>query len=317
MKTHTASVIAMDWGSTMLRAYLLSDKGDLMAEKSFPWGVLQLPESDGKTLTYEQVFYAAVDDWLMAFPALHVYLTGMVTSKIGWVEVPYVEAPCAIEDLHAGGHSLLTKDCQLVNLIPGVSYQGRQIDLMRGEETQLLPFLNSWERTYDGWIVLPGTHCKWVLIQNLQIAEFQTYMTGELYSLLRKHSILAAGYSEEKQLLDIDSFLKGVNASLNAAGIMSELFSCRSAILFGEVESAHRFSYLSGLLIGAEIKEAKSALGGLPAEISLIGDEHLCDLYRMALRFFKSEMNIKQYNNTAAQGIWEMHSWIQNNKQQS
>ncbi|MBD1557493.1 2-dehydro-3-deoxygalactonokinase [Vibrio sp. S9_S30] len=314
MKTHTASVIAMDWGSTMLRAYLLSDKGELMGEKSFPWGVLQLPESDGKKLTYEQVFYAAVDDWLMAFPVLHVYLAGMVTSKIGWVEVPYVEAPCAIEDIHAGGHSLLTKDCQLVNLIPGVCYQGHQMNLMCGEETQLLPFLNCWERTYDGWVVLPGTHCKWVLIQNLQISEFQTYMTGELYSLFRKHSILAFGDNEENTSLDIDTFLRGVNANLSSVGILSKLFSCRSAVLFDEVESVHRFSYLSGLLIGAEIKEAKTALGGLPAEISLIGDEHLCDLYRMALRFFKSEMNIKQYSNSAAQGIWAMHSWIQANK---
>ncbi|EGU60201.1 2-keto-3-deoxy-galactonokinase [Vibrio nigripulchritudo ATCC 27043] len=314
MTKETASVIAMDWGSTMLRAYLLSEQGNVMAEKSFPWGVLQRPKNEGRTLSFEQVFYAAVDDWIMAYPALHVYLTGMVTSKIGWVEVPYVDAPCGIEDIHAGGHSLLTKDCQLVHLIPGVCFHGRQIDLMRGEETQLLPFLNSWERTYDGWVILPGTHSKWVLIQNLQISEFQTYMTGELYSLLKKHSILNAGGADIQNDMDIDTFLQGVDAALNGSGIMSELFSCRSAVLFGEVKGELRFSYLSGLLIGSEVKEAKQALGGLPTEISLIGEESLCDLYRIALRYFKPEALVTQYNNTAAQGIWEMHSWIQANK---
>jgi 2-dehydro-3-deoxygalactonokinase len=174
-------------------------------------------------------------------------------------------------------------------------------DVMRGEETQLLGAMHA---RGDALWVLPGTHSKWARSAGETIAGFSTYMTGELYALLCRHSILGRLMPAEARP-DPAAFQRGVGYGLSAgADLMRKLFSARTLGLFGEVPAEGLADYLSGLLLGAEIRDAHSASPST-AEIGLIGAPDLCERYRIALEIGALRAHAASADATP-RGLWRI-----------
>ena len=267
------ALIALDWGTTSLRAWLLDARGEVLAMARAPLGVMQVQNGD---------FAGAFDAVTAGWPDLPALAAGMVGSRQGWVEAPYLACPTGLDDL-AG--ALVPAPGRRLWIVPGVLRTGGAPDVMRGEETQIVgalalrPELNARAR-----LVLPGTHSKWAEVSGGRVQTFATYMTGELFAVLREHSILGrpaaqAGSGAGGE----DAFLRGVEAAREADGVASRLFSARALVLTGGLPASDSLDYLSGLLIGDELR---SALAGSEAVPLLIGEPALCARYALALRRF-------------------------------
>jgi 2-dehydro-3-deoxygalactonokinase len=268
----SASLVALDWGSSSLRAYLLDDAGRILDRRAEFWGILQLPERD-----FRSAFHRITAGWSSDFGPLPAIAAGMIGSAQGWVEAPYVNLPAGAEQL---AHSLAPVPGAPLRIVPGLAQRGAAPDVMRGEETQIIGALAAAPDLGDGLLVLPGTHSKWVRLAGGRIREFTTYMTGELFAVLRVHSILgrlAPAGAEDSSA----AFARGVSAAQRSAGGLAPLlFSARASVLVGDLPASESLEYLSGLLIGDELR-AGLAAGGRPD--ALIGDPALCMRYVAAL----------------------------------
>lgn len=261
-------LIALDWGTSSLRAYLLGSDGAVLDEFSSEQGASRL-QDDG----FAAAFAEATGQWRARWPGLRSLASGMVGSNVGWIEAPYVSCPASVGDL-AGALAQAPGEGPLI--VPGVAQREGLANVMRGEETQILGVLclrPEWcARTR---LVLPGTHSKWVDIEGGRITRFSTYMTGELYAVLRDHSILGRmAKAEPAEDRAHAAFERGVRAGDRLAPL---LFSARSLVITGQLHADESLDYLSGLLIGEELRCA----GASPD--ALIGDPALCGLYGRAM----------------------------------
>lgn len=290
-----AQLIALDWGTTSLRAYKLAAGGEVLEQRSLSSGIMQLP-SGPRTLAgrvcidgFELAFDEACGDWLDAQPGLPVIACGMVGSAQGWREAPYCNMPANVANL---GHSLQTVRSLRgvdVHIVPGVIQRSRLPNVMRGEETQVLGALHNLpdEAVLIG---LPGSHSKWVEVADGCIVHFDTFMTGEIFAVLSDHSIL--GRTQQRgATFDGQAFDRGVQVALSVdgqIGPLSTVFSARSLGLTGELGASAQADYLSGLLIGHEltalatVQRRRCDSIHLPAVV-LIGNSQLCARYRRAL----------------------------------
>jgi 2-dehydro-3-deoxygalactonokinase len=235
----------------------------------------------------------------------------MIGSRQGWLEAPYVPCPASPAEIAAHIVSLQASDGARIHIVPGLSCRNAQgmPDVMRGEETQLLGVIGSGG---DALWVLPGTHSKWARSAGGGIESFATYMTGELYAVLRGHSILGrmmpTGPRAEAGATpgaDPAAFQRGVGYGLSAEGeLLRKLFSVRSLGLFGEVPAEGLADYLSGLLLGVEVRDAL-AQSPAAAEIGLIGEPKLCERYRSALALAGMQANAV-YADAAPRGLWRV-----------
>jgi 2-dehydro-3-deoxygalactonokinase len=264
-------LVALDWGTSSLRAWLLGDAGAVLAEKSAPLGILKVPNGD-----FAAVFREACGDWLAhSRPAL---ASGMIGSRQGWVEAPYAPCPAGFEAL-ARGLAWAEAGGARLAIVPGVScVDARGVpDVMRGEETQVFGALDA----ADGVCVLPGTHSKWVTVSGGRIEAFATYMTGELFAVMREHSILGRLMSADAAHAP-DAFRRGWESSLAGDdALLHRLFGTRTLGLFDRLAPEKAPSYLSGLLIGDEVRAAARGLAG--STVTVIGDPVLCERYREVL----------------------------------
>ena len=247
----TYSCIAVDWGTTNRRAWALGPDGKAMAERADASGLLAVQDR-----RFAESLEAFLVDWISSRSNIPVIIAGMAGSRLGWVEVPYVAAPAPLSDL---AHSLMKagrvagSDCWIV---PGVSLDNAtQPEVMRGEECQILGALLT-RRQSDGIFLLPGTHSKWARVSEQRLVEFRTYMTGEMFNLLRQSGTLAQLMSGDAE--DEAAFVRGARASEDAE-LLNRLFSARSLALFGRLEGGEMASYLSGLLVGTEMRDALAA----------------------------------------------------------
>ena len=288
-----ARLIALDWGSTRLRAFLLGAGGEVLATRQSEQGASTL----SGTAAFEQAFAAVTADW----PAPPVLACGMVGSQHGWREAPY--APCPADAAALVQHALKLND--RVAILPGLTCDAGQPDVMRGEETQIVGALALRpELAAQSCLVLPGTHSKWARIEAGRVTGFATHMTGELYALLRQHSVLA-------RLMPADgaappssqAFLAGVDAARKDGALSHQLFAVRTLGLFKRLPPEQLPDYLSGLLIGHEIANELEA--GMPESLALIGDPALCERYALALGRFGIETPL-QLDNTAPAGLWQL-----------
>lgn len=179
--TGKAYCAAVDWGSTNLRIRLLDGEGAVINTFSSGEGLIHLAGGDFNAKLEERLSGLGAD------AALPVVICGMAGSRQGWREVPYLEIPAALTDI-AGAALKVDGTSRLVHILPGLSQRAPSADVMRGEETQLLGL--ALERPLDGVVVMPGTHSKWVRIANSRIESFSTFMTGEMFAVLSKHSLL-------------------------------------------------------------------------------------------------------------------------------
>lgn len=258
--------IAVDWGTTNRRAYRLDSLGECTAEFEDGKGVLSVA-SGGFPAAIAEIRERLGDDPLL--------LGGMIGSNRGWLEAPYVACPAGIDDL-AGA---LVWPAAREAIVPGVSFvdDGRA-DVMRGEEVQLLGAVAAGKVPGEALVCHPGTHNKWVKVEHGKITSFRTVMTGEIFSLLKAHSILADLLKREAQA--DEAFRRGVRHSLDQADLTSELFAVRARVLLGEAQADDASSYASGLLVGADVRI------GLRREpqIFVMGRPGLTRLYAAAIR---------------------------------
>jgi len=292
-----AGLIGLDWGTSSLRAYWLDAGSDIIETRTRPWGIRHLPQGG---------FDAALREITSGWPAVPLIACGMVGSRNGWVEVPYLELPTEPAQLGAALHCTRTGDNRELHIVPGL-HTGNGPDVMRGEETQLVGALASQPDPQDRctWI-LPGTHSKWVSTVNGAVSDFCTMMTGELFAVLRQHSLLGAGIEAGDP--DPEAFRRGVLNARNSGvvGAMSRLFSARTLVLDGELPAASVPDYLSGLLLGEELR-ANLATGRFAHDrpIQLIGDVELCARYRDAAACFDIPL-AEPLVDAAAHGLWQL-----------
>jgi 2-dehydro-3-deoxygalactonokinase len=264
-----AGLVAVDWGTTSLRGALLDDAGKVLAEKSAPLGILNVPGGD-----FAGTFAAQFSEWMRDAGSLCL-ISGMAGSRQGWQEAPYAPCPAGPEELT---RRLRWIEPGRIALVPGLSVeQGGVPDVMRGEEVQIFGALRLTGLS-DGLFVLPGTHNKWVTVQAGRVIGFRTYMTGEVYGLLTQHSILSRT-TEADAPLDEAAFLDGVRRAGEGEGLLHNAFGARALALFERLAPVPSASYLSGLLIGEELRTQSPG-----REVVLIGAPALTARYALALK---------------------------------
>lgn len=300
--TPAPRLIGLDWGTTRLRAFLLGADGIVLDARAQPWGVRQLPEGG-----FAAALAGVVDGW----PSCPILASGMVGSRSGWREAPYVDLPA---DTHAVATALTHvrgDDGRDVAIVPGLRHAPVP-DMLRGEETQVIGALALQpELAAQATLLLPGTHSKWVTVRDGAVVDFATCMTGELYALLSRHSILAGERAAAAGSPSPDgdnAFVCGVQVARDsgAAGALSRLFSARALVLDDRLGADAVPDYLSGLLIGEELRGALAAgRADRATPLHMVGDAGLCTRYRTAAACFALQAS-DPVEGAAARGLWSI-----------
>jgi 2-dehydro-3-deoxygalactonokinase len=267
-----AAFVAVDWGTSSFRGWLMTADGVPLRESRGGEGMLHCAETGFAPVLREHLArLGAADD-------LPVLICGMAGARQGWVEAPYLKTPTRLDGLHEGAIRIDTPGD--IRILPGIAQaRADRPDVMRGEETQLLGVT---EPDFTGVVCIPGTHSKWIRIEAGVVVEFSTYMTGELFAVISEHSILAHAI-EMSAPLDSQAFRDGVAMAQAApTGLTTSLFRLRAAQLLGFQQRTNGAARLSGLLIGAEIADAIQHFG-VQYPLRLIGAGGLGHLYQTAL----------------------------------
>jgi 2-dehydro-3-deoxygalactonokinase len=249
------ALIAIDWGSSSFRAYLMSQNGGVLDEVASGDGIGSVAAG-----TYPATLKRQVGRWLDAHPSLPVIASGMVGSRHGWREAAYVKCPAGPRDV-AAHLTQVEANGRRVMLAAGLSYvdEAGQPDVMRGEETEIFGVADSGARL----IVLPGSHSKWARVEGDRVVAFKTFVTGELFASVRDHTVAGAFAKAAPAKGPGEAFAVGVRRGAAAAagegksGLLGLLFGARSLPLMGALDGDDSGEYLSGLLIGAEIGEGR------------------------------------------------------------
>ncbi len=252
------SYIAVDWGSTHLRAWLYRS-GQCVDSLQLPYGVSRLVEQ-----TAREVFDKYIEPWRKPGD-VPVVMAGMIGSDAGWQPVPYLACPVSLRELSAQLYAVAPQ----VWIVPGLKTAR---NVMRGEETQLL---GAMQLAPASCYVLPGTHSKCVQVVNGAVSNFSTAMTGELHHVLMNHSLIGKGLPEQRD--DSVAFQAGLHRGLDSPLLVNKLFEARATRVLGELPPESISDWLSGLLIGAEVAAMERV-----ENVTLVGGEALCRRYRQA-----------------------------------
>ncbi len=277
-----AKWIAADWGTTHMRAWAMGEEDNILAFRESNGGMKDLHQNE-----FEPVLLRLIESWLVDAKVTTVMACGMVGAKQGWVETPYLKTPCVPLDKNqlttANTHDKRIK----VHLVPGVM-QLHPADIMRGEETQIAGFINK-NFGFNGVVCLPGTHAKWVNINEGQITSFKTFMTGELFGVISSHSLIR--HSTSTKGWNQESFEAGVLEGFESPGsIASSLFSLRSESIVNDLDCDKARSTLSGLLLGVELNGAQNFWQG--NMVALIGSELLSNIYYKGLKILNGQSQL-------------------------
>ena len=269
--TSSRRLLGIDWGTSNRRAYLVDAEGNRLAERADDQGMLAARPDFAASFAQ---LLAAMD----VDAGIPVVASGMVGSAQGWRDIPYLDIDTPLEalpdrlvridDPRAGRPCLI---------VPGYAQRGAHVDVMRGEETQLLGAVALGRR--DGWFVLPGTHSKWVHVQDGVIRRIATFMTGELFATLSAHGTLAPLMAGDAD--DDAAFVAGLDESRRGAPLSNALFGVRARVVTGAMPAAQTRSFVSGLLVGAEFVAA-----GNDAPLTCIGSPALQGRYARAADHF-------------------------------
>ena len=270
-------MIAVDWGTSSFRAYRLNAAGAIVEKINADIGIMSVTDR-----RFEEALQNAIGRWTETDGAVPpILMSGMIGSRQGWVEADYIEPPVSLERLADHLTKVTGNMRQPVFIVPGVSVKaGDMPDVMRGEETQIFGAMrrDGFDR---GTIILPGTHSKWVQIDNGAIATFKTFMTGEMFAALRGHTILGA-FMTERTGINEDAFRRGLAAGRaegSPGALLHRVFGARTLPLFDLIEPDGVADYLSGLLIGAEFSEGDIRRNG---PLSILGASSLAQRYFLA-----------------------------------
>lgn len=271
-------LIVADWGTTRFRGYLV-ENGTILDRVVSDEGVSALRQGE-----HRDVFLGRCGHWLEAEPEAPVLLVGMVGSREGWVAAPYVDCPADAAEIARAMIPVELGNGRQAHIVPGLFCEPAPgaADVMRGEETLVLG-----SGVENGLVCLPGTHPKWVLMRGGRIERFATAMTGEMYALLREHSMIGRPATEPG---DPAGFDLGLDAALrnsgedaeSRVGLLHLLFSARALVVSGRMAPGLLGPYLSGLLTGDEINGALSQFSR-PSSVTVVADSPRADLYVQAL----------------------------------
>ncbi len=277
-------MIGIDWGTSSFRAFRIDAAGVVRERRAAPRGILAV--EGGR---FEEELRRQVGDWIEAGER-RVLMSGMIGSRQGWQEVPYVPCPAGLGEI-AGGLARIACAGVEVRVVPGLACEDAAgtPEVMRGEETQLLGVAAEIGGT--ALACLPGSHSKWAQIEDGRILRFETYFTGEAFAALRGHTILGRLMRDAPS--DPASFDRGVARAGEEGHLLHHLFGVRTLGLNGRLGEGAAASYLSGLLIGHEVRAALPA-GGAPreADVELIGAAALCALYTRAIGAAGARANV-------------------------
>lgn len=292
----SARLIALDWGTSNLRAYALGEGGCVLAARSGAVGVMAVNGG-----AFEEALQSLIGDWLREQPCALI-AAGMIGSRQGWREAPYIACPAGLAQAAGQLTTVGLAGRRTLHIVAGLRCLGSdgEWDVMRGEETQL------WgaDLPSGACCVLPGTHAKWARVADSgRIDSFRTYMTGELYALLTQHGILGRlmvlGESRPQ------AFEQGVRRGLaEHARATHILFAARTAGLLGRIEPEGLPDFLSGLLVGIEIG-SEAAGGPLPSAVTVVGDPALGARYAQALGIVGVQARVAP-DDVGTRGLWRV-----------
>nr|PMI00081.1 hypothetical protein BCU55_12415 [Shewanella sp. 10N.286.48.A6] len=247
--------------------------------RTLPLGLLQVPDGQfGSSLA------EVLEAWLGRYQHLPIYMAGMVGSLKGWINVDYVSTPASAALLSRGKHSFQLPWGVTGTIYPGISHQtDKQYDVMRGEEVQLLG-LSLLTQKNELSAILPGTHSKHACIDRQQIVDFKSYLTGEVFSLLINHSLLGKGITLDDEFEET-SFLAGVDDAQQGE-FTHQIFLGWTHRLFGKLSDSQVGDYLSGMLIGFELKQTSQPF------YYLVGNQKMCERYQFALNHLEKQSEI-------------------------
>ncbi|MEO3432073.1 2-dehydro-3-deoxygalactonokinase [Inquilinus sp. CAU 1745] len=279
--------VVLDWGTSSFRAILVGEDGEVLARQENGNGIASVSEGG-----FAGVLEEALASWRASHGVLPIVAAGMIGSRNGWVETPYVPTPATADDIAAGCRRIDLGSGEAVTFIPGLTDPTAIPfpDVMRGEETQLVGF----GLEADATIILPGTHSKWSRVGGGRIQRFQTFVTGEMFGLLSRHSFIAGtaaerepGGGNDRPSFDPASFDRGLAAARDeearAGGLLARLFGLRTGWLSGALAPAAMSGYLSGLVVGWEFAEARQAGWFTQGDaVAIVGDEDMVEIYRRA-----------------------------------
>ncbi|MFC3485220.1 2-dehydro-3-deoxygalactonokinase [Amycolatopsis roodepoortensis] len=300
------ALIALDWGTSGQRAWLLGRDGGILDARDTGRGLLtttedvDLRDPRAKAAAYESAFRQACGDWLTACPGLPALASGMVGSAQGWADSGYrtvpapLDFPSLVPVFHRDG---------VLHLVPGLRIPSGDDpgDVIRGEETQLAGALETLAHPGGSLtVVLPGTHSKWVRVEEGVVTGFTTAMTGELYGLLTAHGILARTAADP--VADDAAFSRGLAAGRRSRGLATEAFGARPLVLDGVLAPESLPDYLSGVLIADEVSHL---LHASETHVVLCGARELCRRYAAALAERGVEATVLSEEITA-RGLWRI-----------
>ncbi|WP_440109170.1 2-dehydro-3-deoxygalactonokinase [Acidovorax sp. BL-A-41-H1] len=292
-------LVALDWGTSSLRASHLDAAGCVLDERERPWGIMNLPSGHGdgaqpdSAAAFERALEGICGDWLAADPPPALLACGMVGSAQGWREARYLDTPASPGALAQGLTRVDRPRGPALHIVPGLLQCGALPNVMRGEETQVLGALAGleWTGNAQALVGLPGTHSKWVVAHRHGIARFHTFMTGEVFAALREHTILGRTMAAAAEPDDA-AFLRGLEVARQGdagPGLLSQIFTVRTLGLTNALAAGAQADYLSGLLIGHEmvgLARAEHEAFSSACSLVLCGTPGLCRRYAMALDFF-------------------------------
>lgn len=285
-------MIGIDWGSSGFRAYRIGADGAVLERRTAMSGIASLTPTD-----YPAVLRQQIGDWLQADSDAPLLLSGMVGSRQGWQEAPYATCPARLEDLVAR-LCPVKLDGRPAHIVPGLTCRSADgtPDVMRGEETQIFGL-----DTDTADICLPGTHSKHVQLRDGRIAGFATVMTGEVFALLKSHGLIAAMLAADTgPELDADAFAAGLAQSARPGGLLHHIFSVRTRRLFNELSAAAATHYLSGILIGHELRATAWA-----GRVVIVGTGVLAMHYQKAFAFLGIPADVAP-EDAAATGLYRL-----------
>ena len=268
----------MDWGTSNLRAWAVSAGGAVTGSASSDKGMGKLKPAD-----FPAALQEVVQNLSASQEPIQIFICGMAGARQGWLEAPYLDAPTDLRRLASGAvHPEVPGTGFAISILPGVCQRQGGENVMRGEETQLLG-LASLQPGYDGLVCMPGTHSKWALLRGTHVQRFTTAMTGELFELLKTHSVLRHSLvGETNGAMRDEGFAAGAEDGLaKPEDLLGQLFRVRAASLLSGRGADWCSGYLSGLLIGSDIAANSNHLGTEP--VPLIGSAALCVLYAKVL----------------------------------
>lgn len=278
-----AALVGIDWGTTSFRAYLFAGDGELLDRIVRPAGILTVEDGN-----FAGVLHTVCEKWIKENPAIPVLMCGMIGSRHGWRDVPYVVGEVGASEL-ASATVVVQEEPNCIQIVPGLqatSFDGGP-DVMRGEETILIGAIAA-GAPQTALFCFPGTHSKWVAVKKGQIGSFSTYLTGELFAMLKERSVLAGLIAEESnapRVLHQQSFHQGLAMASDGTSLLHRLFSIRAQYL---TESAPPYvveDVVSGLLIGTELISVSLQLQQHSGKVTLLSSGTIAERYRNALSY--------------------------------